>query len=456
MNERIPPQAIEIEEAVLGAMMIEREAADIVMSMLSEKDFYKPAHQTIYRALSKLNSENSPMDLITLEALLRDQGDLDKTGGTSYLADLTRSVSSSANADYHCQLIKEKSMRRGIIQECNKIIQSAYDTTIDTYDVIDKAQEAMFSVDDTSKGGLKGIADIVTRVAKKVEKIQESGRPIGLRTGLDIDKTLQGFQDGKLYIIGARPSMGKTALVMTIMRRLALDNQKTGILSLETSDESLGIRLISQVSEIPAEKITSGSMSFEQMKKFSNACQDLANLGIYIDDEAALTIQKVRSKCRLLVKQGVKIIFIDFLQLLSEEGRSKHEEIGKITKGLKQISKELNIPVVALSQLSRKVEERSIKRPQMSDLRESGSIEEDADVIIFLYRPEYYGVTETSDHRSTEGLAEVIIAKNKDGKTGMKELRFIKEYMRFENIEFYHPEPIQPPHVPMIDDEQPF
>ena len=465
---RIPPQATDVEESVLGAIMTDGEAADMAFMSLKPDDFYKPANKHIFETLLDLYERSSPHDMLTLETKLKDGQLLDQVGGVGYLADLTRSVSGSANVEYHCQIIREKAIRRNLITECSNVISMAYDTSTDTGEVVDNAQQKMFDVLRDDKGTMKSIREIMLEVSKKVDHIQEAGQPLGLRTGLDFDKTLCGFQNSKFYIIGARPSMGKTALVMTIIRRLARDNHNSGVLSLETSHESIGVRLIVQSSNLESDRILSGRMNDMELRRFAKAMSELSEHGIIVDDEPAITVQKLRAKCRLMVKKGVKIIFVDFLQLMHADGRTKHEEIGSITKGLKQISKELDIPIVALSQLSRKVEDRTNKRPQMADLRESGSIEEDADCIMFLYRPEYYGVTTTEDGRSTDSLCEVIIAKNKDGKTGFHNQKFIKEYMRFENMEhirdeqdapaldsYYEPKPQAPvPH--QFGDESPF
>lgn len=439
MEARIPPQATDIEEAVLGAMLIEQECVDEVMSTLSESDFYKPAHQKVFSVFQELYSSGEAIDALTAENSLKDREGVE---GVDLIA-LTSAVGSAANIAYYCQIIREKAMRRNLIAKCTEVISKSYDQSTDTMEVMDFAQESVFSASEGKSGSLRDMAEVMSRIVHDIHQIQENGRPMGLRTGLDIDSILSGFQGSKLYILGARPSMGKTALAMTILRRLAKDGHSAGIISLETSDKSLGIRLISQVANIQTDVITSGGMTGEQMERVSDAMSELSSYGILIDDEASVNVQKLRSKCRMMVSKGAELIFVDFLQLLQSKGRSKHEEIGMITKALKQISKELDIPVIALSQLSRKVEERQDKRPMMSDLRESGSIEEDADVILFLYRPEYYGVTTTAEGQSTKGLCDVIIAKNKDGKTGVKSLRFIPEYTRFENIAYQHQEPVQ-------------
>jgi replicative DNA helicase len=447
---RIPPQALEIEQKVLGSLLLEDQAADEVFARLSPANLYKPGNRLIFEAMQTLYNQGKPIDVLTVEEHLKNHSQLDSAGGAGYLSDLTTSGSQIESIEYYCQIIREKSIRRNLILNCTEIIKQSYDTTTDTYDVVDMAQESVFRVTEEITGTMKVLSDTLQTVFEKVEHIQKSGKPIGLQTGLDIDDILRGFQNSKLYVIAARPSMGKTALVITMMRRFAKGNQAAGILSLETSDEAIGIRLISQVSDIPAEKITSGQMSPDEIERFEAACQELDGLGIYIDDQPALTAQQVRSKCRLMAKKGVEIIFIDFLQLILSGGRSRHEEIGNITKILKQTSKELDKPIVVLSQLSRKVEERNDKRPRLADLRESGSIEEDADCVIFLYRPEYYGI-ETHKGESTHGLAEIIIAKNKDGRTGTKTHQFLADSMRFENREYRQPDPVKPHYVPNSD-----
>ena len=465
---RVPPQAVDVERQVLGGLLYDEQVADIIFSELQADVFYNPANRMVFEAARKLYNRSQPIDILTVETLLKDMNTLDQVGGVGYLADLGSQQGATSNTPYYCSILAEKAMRRKMILACNEIIQQSYDTATDTADVIDIAQERMFAVTQAETGTMRTLAETMQRVSVEIEQIQSNGKPIGLRTGLDIDTYIQGFQKAKLYVLGARPSMGKTALVMTLMRRMARDHISCGILSLETSDISLGVRLITQTTRIPADRITSGNMSGEQMKRVIDAYSELSELGIIIDDEPALTAQKVRAKCRLLVRKGVKIVFIDFLQLMQASGRSKHEEIGSLTKALKQISKELDIPIVVLSQLSRKVEDRTDKRPQMADLRESGSIEEDADVILFLYRPEYYGITTTPEGESTHGMCDVIIAKNKDGKTGLQRQKFIEEHMRFENYEYrQQADPTQPsvksfyePQAPTPhqfgDDETPF
>lgn len=430
---KTPPQATDIEERVLGSLLTFTEDADQIFSTLTPSDFYRPSHRLIFETCFELYSRGSEYDFGAVSQTLSDKGEIEKAGGDNYMIDLLDQASSST--EYNVKVIKEKAIRRQLIMACSKIQDMSYDQSTETQSVIDEAQKEIFDMN-MGTHSMVTLSEAVTKLFEQVCKVQEEGRPLGLRTGLDIDRTLQGFQDGKLYVIGARPSMGKTALVMTIMRRLAEDGEKSGIISLETSDKSLAGRLITQSAGISVDRFSSGRMSDEELQTFSEACGKLSKYGIYIDDQAAISAQQCRSKCRAMAQKGCSIIFVDFLQLLNAEGRSKHEEIGTITKVLKQTAKECDIPIVVLSQLSRKVEDRSDKRPQMADLRESGSIEEDADVICFLYRPEYYGVTTTKDGESTAGLAEVIIAKNKDGRTGVQRQLFIAEQMKFENFAF--------------------
>lgn len=436
-SPRIPPQALEIEENVLGTMMVESFYADKVFEILQEEDFYKSLHRSVFRAMSELQMDGKDIDLLTVEQKLKD---MDVNFSTVELSDLTR-VSSGGNIEYHCQIIREKSIIRNLILFCNQLAKKGYESGTDAYDLVDEAQELMFSLIDQNEGRLHDISDVMQRVVKKIAHIQETGESIGLETGLDIDGILNGFQDGKLYVIGARPSMGKTAFVITLMKAMATRGIKNGLISLETTSESVGVRLLSQESTIPAEKLVKPVLTDVEMNAIMDAAGALSAKGIMIDDSTNVTEQQIRSKCRIMKQKGCKIIFIDFLTLIKKIGRSKHEEIGDIMKALKSISKELNIPVVLLAQLSREVEKRSDKRPMLSDLRESGSIEEDADGILFLYRDEYYGINTDKDGNSTDGILEIIIAKNKDGKIGLKKQYFNKETMTVHNLSEFSNEP---------------
>ena len=401
----IPPQAPEIEESIIGTMLLDPMSQNICFDKLLEDDFYVPLHKEIFKGMCLLQQEGKPIDALTVE---------EKIGKEVFTFTTYSSYESKMEA--YCDIIKNKATLRKLITGCNDIIQKAY--AGDEPDVLDQAQAMIFNVDSTKEDYLHDINDTLMGVIDQISQIQENGKPLGVSTGLDLDHVLGGFQNGKMYVIGARPSMGKTALVMTMLRNMAQEGVGAGIISLETTAEDLGIRLLSSASKIPAETITSGRMSQDQMAKILDTCSLLSSHNIYIDDSPAMTTQQLRSKCRVLTTKGCKVIFIDFLTLISEEGRSKHEEVGVITKTIQQLAKELNVPIIALAQLSRSIESRPNKMPLLSDLRESGSIEENAHGVLFLYRDEYYGI-DTDEHGSlTKGLADIIIAKNKNGKTG--------------------------------------
>jgi len=443
---RIPPQAVEIEEAVLGSMLIEHEAATIALQMLQPDDFYKPAHRHIFETIHELYERDNPLDLLTVENELRDKNLLDQCGGSSYLADLTRSVSSAANIDYHAQIISEKAVKRNLILKCNEIIKSAYDSTSDAFDVLDAAEQRIYDLSNNkSRTNSQAIGDVLKDTLQYLEEIR--GKPAGITgvpTGLDVDKLTSGFQPGDLVIIAARPSMGKTAFVLTTARNAALhvdENLQTNvaIFSLEMSNQSLVQRLLMMEGRIDAQTARSGRLKDEEFKRLIDAASRLFTAKIFIDDTPSLSVMELRTKCRRLKSEhDIGMIVVDYLQLMTASVRdnsNREQEIATISRGLKALAKELDVPVVALSQLSRAVEQRGgDKRPQLSDLRESGSIEQDADVVMFLYRPEYYGITTTAEGHSTKGLAEVIVGKQRNGPTGSKRLYFVENYARFENF----------------------
>lgn len=443
---RVPPQATEVEESVLGAMLIEHEAATIALQMLQAKDFYKPAHQHIYEALQDLYERDNPLDLLTVENELRDRQLLDTCGGTGYLSELTRSVSSAANIDYHAQIIAEKATKRNLILHCNDIIKSAYDTTSDPYDVLDNAEQRIFDLANAKqRAQAHPIGDVLKDTLSYLEDIRGQTSGItGVPTGLDIDDMTAGWQNGDMIIIAARPSMGKTALMLTTARNAALHpndelQTKVAIFSLEMSAQSLVQRLLTMEGRINAQSARSGRLKDDEFKRLIDAAGRLFNANVFVDDTPALSILELRTKARRLKSEhDVGLVIVDYLQLMQSNGKdygNREQEIAAISRGLKSLAKELDVPVVALSQLSRAVETRGgDKRPQLSDLRESGSIEQDADVVCFLYRPEYYGIKTTPEGNSTEGLAEVIIGKQRNGPVGTKELYFVKQYARFENL----------------------
>lgn len=443
---RIPPQAVEVEEAVLGSMLIEHEAATVALQMLSARDFYKPAHQHIFEVLHDLYERDNPLDLLTVENELRDKGLLDVCGGSGYLSELTRSVSSAANVDYHAQIIAEKATKRNLILSCTDIIKEAYDSASDPYDVLDKAEQRIFDLANSKqRSQAQPIGDVLKDTLSHLEDMRGKSAGItGVPTGTDVDKKTAGWQKGDLVIIAARPSMGKTAYVLTTARNAAMHQDpklqtKVAIFSLEMSNQSLVQRLLTMEGRINAQSARSGRLNDEEFKRLIDAAGRLFTANIFVDDTPGLSIMELRTKCRRLKSEhDIGLIVVDYLQLMTASGKdfgTREQEIASISRGLKALAKELNVPVVALSQLSRAVEQRGgDKRPQLSDLRESGSIEQDADVVCFLYRPEYYGIKTTPEGQSTTGLAEVIIGKQRNGPTGSVPLYFVKDYARFENL----------------------
>lgn len=443
---RVPPQAIEVEEAVLGSMFIEHEAATIALQILKSDDFYKPAHRHIFEALHDLYERDNPLDLLTVESELRDRELLDVCGGTGYLSELTRSVSSAANIDYHAQIIAEKATKRNLILNCTEIIQEAYDSTTESLALVDSAEQRIFNLaNDQHRSQAQPIGDVLKDTLSYLESIR--GKPSGVTgvpTGLDIDKLTAGWQNGDMIVIAARPSMGKTAFVLTTARNAALHQDpkmqtKVAMFSLEMSAQSLVQRLLTMEGRIDAQKARSGRLNDEEFKRLIDAAGRLFTANIFVDDTPGLGILELRTKCRRLKSEhDIGLIIVDYLQLMTGGGNdhgNREQEIASISRGLKGLAKDLEVPVIALSQLSRAVETRGgDKRPQLSDLRESGSIEQDADVVCFLYRPEYYGIKTTPEGQSTTGLAEIIVGKQRNGPVGSKELYFVKEYARFENL----------------------
>ncbi|MDX1673074.1 MAG: replicative DNA helicase, partial [Balneolaceae bacterium] len=452
---RVPPQAMEVEESVLGSMLIEHEAATIALQMLHPNDFYKPAHKHIFEVLHDLYERDNPLDLLTVENELRDKGLLDQVGGSGYLSELTRSVSSAANIDYHAQIIAEKATKRNLIMGCTDIIKEAYDSSTDPYDVLDRAEQRIFELANTKqRAQAQPIGDVLKDTLSYLEDIR--GRPSGITgvpSGLDIDKLTAGWQNGDLIIIAARPSMGKTAFVLTAARNAALHQDpklqcNVAIFSLEMSSQSLVQRLLTMEARINAQTARSGRLEDEEFKRLIDAAGRLFTANLFVDDTPGLSIMELRTKCRRLKSEhDIGLIVVDYLQLMSTKSKdvgNREQEIATISRGLKALAKELNVPVVALSQLSRAVEQRGgDKRPQLSDLRESGSIEQDADVVCFLYRPEYYGIKTTPEGQSTTGLAEIIVGKQRNGPTGMVPLYFVKDYARFENLTSASPDPFK-------------
>ena len=436
-----PPAAPEIEASVLGAMMIEKEAVPKALELLKPESFYIKAHQLIFEAALSLFESGEPIDTVTLYEELKKREQIDDVGGAVYLSKLSQEISSAANIEYHAKIILEKQILRGLITSSHEIAKAAYEGTNDAFDILDQAERRIFEITESHlTQSYQGMDKAVRDALEYIEAIHsQSHQKFSVPTGFyELDEILGGFQKSDLVIIAARPSMGKTALALSLARNAAVEhNVPVGIFSLEMSTMQLIIRLLCAEGKLNAHLVRTGKLPTEEGVKLSRNAHKLIEAPIYVDDSPAQTVLEIRAKARRLkVEKNVGMIIIDYLQLMQgpSKSESREREISHISRSLKSLAKELNIPVIALAQLNRAVEARSDKKPQLADLRESGSIEQDADVVMFLTRPEYYGIMKDEDGNSLEGVAEVIIGKQRNGPTGTIQLAFIKEYARFENL----------------------
>lgn len=441
-----PPQALDLEEAVLGALMLEKDALSAVIDILRAESFYKEAHQRIYGAITFLFANSEPIDLMTVSNQLRNTGELELIGGILFLTELTERVSSAANIEYHSRIVAEMSIKRQIIAICSEMTKSAFEDTSDAFLLLDHLEQELFALSDSNiRKNYVDMSQIMRLALQELEvkKNQKDGLT-GIASGFSaLDRITSGWQPTELVILAARPGMGKTAFVVSALRNAAVDFQHpVAIFSLEMSAIQLVNRLISAEAEIEGEKIRKGSLLPHEWAQLHHKIGKLTAAPIFIDDTPALSILELRAKCRRLKAQNdIQLIVIDYLQLMSgDSGKggpgNREQEIAAISRALKNLAKELNVPVIALSQLSRAVETRGgDKRPQLSDLRESGSIEQDADMVMFLYRPEYYGITQDEQGNSVQGLGEVIIAKNRAGSLDTVQLRFIGKYTKYADFD---------------------
>ncbi|MBE9462898.1 replicative DNA helicase [Dyadobacter subterraneus] len=443
---KLPPQATDLEEAVLGALMIEKDALTAVVDILRPESFYKDSHQRIYKAILTLFADSEPIDMLTVISKLRSTGEVEIIGGASYIIGLTSKVNSAANIEYHARIITQASIRRELITISSEIQKEAFEDTTDVFKLLDKTEQALFQISESNIK--KNYSDMGSLMRQALEELDQkknnkdglTGVPSGFSA---LDRITSGWQKTELVILAARPGMGKTAFVVSSLRNAAVDfNMAVAIFSLEMSSVQLVNRLISAEAEIDSEKIRKGSLAPHEWEQLHHRIHRLTNAPIYIDDTPALSILELRAKCRRLKAQhDIQMVVIDYLQLMTGDTGGKgagnrEQEIAMISRSLKNLAKELDVPVIALSQLSRAVETRGgEKRPQLSDLRESGSIEQDADMVIFLYRPEYYGITEDETGNSVAGVGEVIIAKNRAGSLETVQLRFIGKYTKFADLD---------------------
>jgi replicative DNA helicase len=442
----MPPQAIEIEKVVLGSLMIDSDAFTVVSEILHPETFYDPRHQKIYRAIQTLSIKEQPVDMLTVEEELKREGSNDDVGGAVYLAELTMNVSSSVNIESHATILKDKYMARQLISYASEVGTMALDEGKDIKDVMQHAEGSLFTLSQTNlKQDYTEIAPIVLQARELMQKAAgNTGGITGVSTGYyDLDKLTSGWQESDLIIIAGRPAMGKTSFALSLAKNIAIDNQDpVAFFSLEMNNVQLVNRLISNVCSIPGNKILNGQLSADEWSRFDSNIDRLKEAPLYVDDTPGLSIFELRTKARRLVKEkGVKLIMIDYLQLMNATGmkyNSRQEEVSIISRSLKGLAKELNIPIIALSQLSRAVEQRpgeDGKRPQLSDLRESGAIEQDADMVIFVHRPEYYKIFEDNNGNSLRGMAYICIAKHRKGAVDDVLLSFKGEFTRFANRE---------------------
>ncbi len=439
----VPPQATELEEAVLGALMLEKDSIIAVQEYIAAEAFYTDQHRTIYKAIEELSAELKPIDLYTVTDKLRSNRELTKVGGAAYLAKLTQKVDSAANVEFHAKIIAQKYVQRELIRSAGEIKKRSYDESTDVTELIGYAEGEIFKVAEGHvKRSVQSSKDILLKALSQIEEAAKNKNSFnGVPSGfVDIDKVTLGWQLSDLIIVAARPSMGKTAFVLTMARNMAVDyDQAVALFSLEMSSVQLMMRLIVGETGINSNKIKTGELTSDQWRHLESSTKPLANAQLFIDDTPSLSVFEFRSKARRLkIHHDIKIIIIDYLQLMTGGGDNKgnrEQEVSFISRTLKAIAKELNVPIIALSQLSRAAEMRGgSKRPQLSDLRESGAIEQDADIVAFIHRPEYYGIHQTEDGIPTAGMAEIILAKHRNGEVCDVPLRFIKEQAKFVDM----------------------
>lgn len=443
---KVPPHAVDLEEAVLGALMLEKDALTDVIQILRPESFYRQEHVHIYETIQQLFQESEPIDILSVTNNLKKTGKLDLVGGAYYISKLTDRVASSANAEFHARIIAQKHIQRELIRVSGEIYHDAFEDTTDVFDLLDRAEQNLFAV---TEGNIrKDVDEMKSLIAQAVEDIEKAGlQESGVRgvpSGfVEVDRVTAGWQKQDLLIIAARPGMGKTSFILSMARNMGVDhNRPIAVFSLEMSALQLTNRLIASETELSASKLREGSLEPHEWEQLNSKLHKLSQAPIYIDDTPSLSVFELRAKCRRLKAQhNIELIMVDYLQLMTAGGDNKNggnreQEISMISRSLKSIAKELDIPVVCLSQLSRNVETRGgVKRPMLSDLRESGAIEQDADMVMFIYRPEYYGLEETETGMPTAGYAELIIAKHRNGALKDVPLRFIGNLAKFTDWE---------------------
>jgi replicative DNA helicase len=441
-NLRVPPQAIDVEQAVLCAMLLDKEAIAQAVESIDETYFYKDNHRLIYLAIVELFDKHEAADLYTITEALKKKGQLDNAGGAYYLAEIANIVPSSANVEYHINIVKEKAIARKLINVCNDVINSSFEQEKDSDQLLDDAEKAIFEISEKRiKRGFESINPLLHSTFERIEELYHTSRTgvTGIASGFKkLDEFTAGFQRSDLIVLAGRPSMGKTAFALNLARNAAVDqNIPVGFFSLEMSSEALVLRLLCTEAMVNQTNVRRGKLSADELKRLSQHVGVLGDAPIFIDDSPSMNVLQLRSKARrLAAEKNIRMLVVDYLQLMeSPKEENRQQEITKISRSLQALSKELDIPVIALSQLSRAVETRDKSRkPQLSDLRESGAIEQDADVVLFVYRPEYYNIKEFEDTKEpTYNKCEIIIGKQRNGPVGDIKLTFLKEFGKFSD-----------------------
>lgn len=431
---RVPPHSMQAERAVLSGTLLRQDALADITALLRPEDFYIPAHRTIFQAVLELHGRAQPVDLVSIAQYLQDHGMLEQSGGAAALAELAQAAVSAANAEYYAKLVRDKAVQRGLIEAGAKLITSGFDSAREVEALVDEAEQAVMRVSGRlATGGFRTLGDIVSGVVDNVMSPAKDGITGIPTTYADFDAVTRGLQPSDLIILAARPSVGKTAFALNVAMRVALSiGRCVGVFSLEMSEMQLAQRMISLWSKIAQDKLTTGKLTKEEGLRFFEAADLMSTAPIYINETPALSTLELRSQARRLkAEHGLDLIIIDYLQLMRSSRRtdSRELEISDISRSLKALAKELNVPIIALSQLNRKVEERTDKRPMLSDLRESGAIEQDADIVLFLHREEMY-----KPDTPKKGIAELIIGKHRNGRTGTVELAYLPQYTAFEPL----------------------
>lgn len=448
-SDRIQPQALEVEQAVLGAMLLDREAIGKAIEVMDEDCFYREAHRKIFCAMIHLYDRNEPVDLLTLPSELAKRKQLEDVGGIPYINDLATGVATSANIEYHCQIILEKATLRKLIETSTDIVARCYDQAEEVDLLLDSAEQKIFEISEKRiKQGFIPLADILPHTFESIDRIKE-GQITGIPTGFtELDSLTAGLQSSDLIVVAGRPSMGKTSFCLSMAEHVAVEEKiPVAIFSLEMEKNQLANRMLCSRARLSSHKMRTGRLSDHEWTNLSIAVGPLSEAKIFIDDTPGIGILEMRAKARRLkAKENIGLVIVDYLQLMQgpKGAESRQQEISVISRALKGLAKDLKVPVLAISQLSRAVETRGgERRPQLADLRESGAIEQDADVVIFVIRPELYGIKTTEFRKekiSTEGIAEIIVSKHRNGPTGSILLTFLKNYARFENPEMVHTE----------------